>query len=865
MATEFDNALDYAPVVRGPSKTLTNGNGYALRWSSVTLAALRSVGFLDNMVDGTVPPVDTSMLWLDKNSDPAILKEYNPVGAAWEQVTSQTLFGRVPWRGPWDDEPIYRRGDVVSYNGAIWICILPSQNHPPSEDAYWDLFIPALPDNSVTTAKIVDGGVTTPKLADRSVTKIKIAQGIVTFDTEALFAAATITNDIIQVETAGYFASGDGGGHRKLRIATPSPVKAWHKQSADGAWWEIAKGQDVKVEMFGARPLSQAALIAKAGVVTTEIAANDAALLAADAFVAANGGGRIFALGQFYVVSARYERSSGVYLIGAGVGEWEPIFPGRPKTWSGTTFLFKGTGTRDLKFDGITSLQHGGGWREDPDNLGTYFKLWSAYNSDATGTAAATQKSFSAGILMKENVRYGGIQHLRLCNWIGTDGISDWSNQASASIGDDWDFGYLIRNGEYTDDYNIQVVGGWRQFAHMLCATAISDSTAERNRIVRGKFNGRRGLGVRGPDIWKVTAKTSNSVTIRWTSEIYFNPAGGTFRGSDNVTYTYTGVAHTGTANDYVFTGVTPDPNAAGIFEVRHPSSGFGNTEYQDVYSYGLDHVSGSKAAVLGYSDSKALEISGFPVRGVKFRNSKFHTGEPVCVHSHINQDIVFMDCQFEGGGHFLATPATADQTYTAAPVRETRGLINLASAGMNDGVDSTLFLPRNAFVEELQLAPRSDLTGDLIVKPLRSGKVLDFYGSDLASFFRFEEKTVTTAGLSFATVTSQTCTWRYVKIGKMVFFKMTLTWSGLDTADTSAISIRLPVNAASATGVMDGTINDRLSTGITLAGADNPYIDFAADDYLGISISNTTRLAYNGGQIAASGNLYISGKYWID
>jgi hypothetical protein len=560
---------------------------------------------------------------------------------------------------------------------------------------------------------------------------------------KALNTAKDVVAILMESGREGIFnwKAGDYSTHIAADTSEGVYVKADGIASTAGAWVRQYDGE-MSLEWFGAAAYTDEALIALNGAasIDTQAAANSAALAAADSLAVFLGGARILARGQIYVVNTRYERSDGVHLIGDGVGEWEPIFASRPKTWEGTTFLFKGAGAANLTFDGITSMEHGGGWREDPANPGTYFKIWSAYNSDATGTTPATQKTFSAGVLVKENVRYGGIQNLRICNWVGTNGISDWSNTASSSLGDDWDFGYLVRNGEYVDDYNIQVVGGWREAAGMVCATAVADSTSERNRIVRGKFNGRRGLLVRGPDIWKVTATTANSVTIRWTSEIYFNPAGGTFRGSDNVTYTYTGVSHTGTANDYTFTGVTPDPAAAGIFEVRHPSTGFGNCEFQDVYCYGLDHVSGVRASTLGLSDSKALEISGHPVRGIKFRNSKFHTGEPVCVHSHINQDIIMVDCQFEGGGHFLATPVTTGQTYAAAPVRDTRGLIIVASAGMSDGVNLALFLPRNGFVEELQISPRSDLSGDMVVQPLRSGKnsFLQNYGG--SAYFRVND-----------------------------------------------------------------------------------------------------------------------------
>lgn len=644
-------------------------------------------------------------------------------------------------------------------------------------------------------------------------------------------------------------------------------IKADAVAASSGAWVR-QYDNDISAKWFGLRPYTPAELIALNGAasVTTRASANSDALDAADALMSFLGGGRILLPEGIIVCARRYERSAAVYLIGEGVGEWEPIFPARPKTWEGTTLLFKGTGATNVTLPGITDQEYGGGWRENPASLGSYFKIFSAHNSDATGTVAATPKLFSAAVMVGNGTRYGGFQHLRIANWIGTDGISDWSNQSQSSLGDDWDFGYLLHSAEYVDDYNIQVVGGWREAAHPNATTTDDFATSERNRIVRAKFQGRRGLVIRAADIWKVTATTTNSVTIRWSSQLYFSPTGGSFRGSDNRTYTYTGVTHTGTAPNYTFTGVTPDPT--GIFEVRHPSSGFGNTEYQDVYVYGLDHVNGDTAAELGITDSKALEISGFPIRGVKFRNCKFHTRENVVAHLHINQDILFQDCQFEGGGHFIASPSEADQSAlgVAAPVRETRGLVLESSVGLSDGgVNLALFTPRNAWADELQLSLRSNLSGDVIFRPLRTGKVLDLYGKDLTSFFRLEEQTTTTAGLSFVTVSSQTCTWRYIQVGKIIFFNMVLTWTGLDTTDTSAISIRLPVDGI-ATSLCNATINDRLSTGINLSAITQYcYVDMASAGYLGISRSDTTRLAYNGGQIASAGALHISGSYWTD
>lgn len=72
------------------------------------------------------------------------------------------------------------------------------------------------------------------------------------YATEAEFSAANIPLTVMYIDTAGYYAAGDGGGHRKIRIAAPGVVEPWHKQSADGAWWQISK-QRLDVRMFGAK------------------------------------------------------------------------------------------------------------------------------------------------------------------------------------------------------------------------------------------------------------------------------------------------------------------------------------------------------------------------------------------------------------------------------------------------------------------------------------------------------------------------------------------------------------------------------------------------------------------------------------
>jgi hypothetical protein len=62
--------------------------------SELVLSALRAAGVFSNMVDAIAAPA-TDKLWLDKNFDPAVLKEWDATGASWVPMTYDRLFGRA--------------------------------------------------------------------------------------------------------------------------------------------------------------------------------------------------------------------------------------------------------------------------------------------------------------------------------------------------------------------------------------------------------------------------------------------------------------------------------------------------------------------------------------------------------------------------------------------------------------------------------------------------------------------------------------------------------------------------------------------------------------------------------------------------
>ncbi len=60
------------------------------------------------------------------------------------------------------------------------------------------------------------------------------------YPTHAAAIAATVPVNVQQLYLGGYYTQGDNGEATYLRLsAPPSPVKAWHFQSADGAWWQL--------------------------------------------------------------------------------------------------------------------------------------------------------------------------------------------------------------------------------------------------------------------------------------------------------------------------------------------------------------------------------------------------------------------------------------------------------------------------------------------------------------------------------------------------------------------------------------------------------------------------------------------------
>lgn len=140
-------------------------------------------------------------------------------------------------------------------------------------------------DKANTSVQSVNG--VTPTAGNVNIT----AEEVRLKNTFSEFTAASFASNVFFVKTSGYYAQGDLGGalYRRLSSA-PSPVKAWHNQSADGAWWELAENEP-NIVMFGARSGS-----------STYAAANVSSINNAISYKSAMGGGRVLGVpGVFYL------------------------------------------------------------------------------------------------------------------------------------------------------------------------------------------------------------------------------------------------------------------------------------------------------------------------------------------------------------------------------------------------------------------------------------------------------------------------------------------------------------------------------------------------------------------------------------
>lgn len=399
-------------------------------------------------------------------------------------------------------------------------------------------------------------------------------------------------------------------------------------------------------------------------------------------------------------------------FTGSGFGSWDAVFHNRIKTWEGTNLIFTSL-PKINEIKGITSQKLNGGSRPDSNDNTKIYNLTSFM--DANGSNRA--KKFSAAITFElgedDGITSQILDGFRIVPSIGPDHVSLYNNITDESLGADIDVGILRLNTEYQQIRNFQVVGYWRIAGIADIQTAQNSfGRGERCTLENGQIQGFCGLLERSSDIHMITAYSSNSFTIPYFDEWYFNSTGSAQLGTLSGYYNWNGINVDQANGTITFTGVTPliDTDITG-FQLRSLFRGTGKagSRYSNLLVYGLNHKSGKTSKELGFSDfSRAHEVSGWPMRGAEYYAFKCQMSNAEPLNSFYGNmiDAQFFGCQHEVG-RVIATPHISLQTWSPYPCFDTRA-IRLYSWIASD---KTMFTPRTCF-DDQELFQMSDLSG---------------------------------------------------------------------------------------------------------------------------------------------------------
>ncbi|WP_439501530.1 hypothetical protein [Aminobacter ciceronei] len=225
MATEFDNSLHWGLFLTGT--TLTSETGKYVRVSELVLSALRAAGVFSNMVDGIVAPA-TDKLWLDKNVDPAVLKEWDATGASWVPISYGRLFGRAAV-------------DKLTVTGGTGNAVVVSQ--PPGFQADRLYLMTPTANNSAATTITVAGvgsyGVKYGNGADIAATEFTAGRQAVLFFTgvrfEVVFPLSGLSSAVLAAQASASAAAASQGAAAGSESAAAASASAASTSATNAA------------------------------------------------------------------------------------------------------------------------------------------------------------------------------------------------------------------------------------------------------------------------------------------------------------------------------------------------------------------------------------------------------------------------------------------------------------------------------------------------------------------------------------------------------------------------------------------------------------------------------------------------------
>ena len=626
---------------------------------------------------------------------------------------------------------------------------------------------------------------------------------------------------------------------------------------------------------------------------------------AIQAAIDGNPGCRIFFPKGVYVVSGSglsISTTSAKWLCGEGVDTWLPFNTINKSEASGTHIRLVGTGTKDKTIDHISNFPLGGGKITNADiasgfNNSTY-EFENFRNEDSTDENPSSLLGMSCGIHVKPDVSHFIIENMRIYPQ-HTSGISGYIG-TNSTLGDNWDIGLWVDSANSGIVRNVQIVGYYRKAGAMITGVN-GEADATFNLFDNCLFQGFKSCLIRNADIHRLTAVTSTTLEMPWTSSHVVATSGNNISIPGAGTFTWTGASKSG--DKVTLSGVTPNPVTAGVTApsaIRLLGSagvtyGMYGTRFNNCHFGGLFHRSRKAANTtdIGFDyASAALEVSGFGIRGLEFNNCNFQTNEEVTFLLHEADDILFQNCNCEPNtdaasnntSRFIASDNSghAGVTYPEGNTSNLRILdcrfdpdLDLAPKYTRSAIASSRFSSSDLFKPREFVMTHADYPADpdkVIMRARKSGPIA-FQGEDgteaayIQSSGIFENKeTPYTPDFAYVTVTTYTDrSGAYKRDGNLVFFRIFMDVTGLDTTDTSAINIKSPTFGLHEAKHINAQINLHESTLFDMSAVSQPVTFRMVSNTHLIPYIGSTPMKYNGGQIQASGKVYISGHYWIE
>ncbi len=523
------------------------------------------------------------------------------------------------------------------------------------------------------------------------------------------------TDDTVVVN--GYYAVGDGGGGPRRYLDKGKSVGYYTDNGGsiivptggDGSAAWLCDPLIMNVVEFGAINIRGTAL-------TTDSTGAFLALKAVNPHVYAPDG--------VYILSSTYEILQGCSLRGDGVDYWDTYRPTPSRLLKsiekGTHLIFTGTGAKSHSIINLMNARDSKTVGADTYDF-THFT-----NEDSSTGVSATAKSFSAAVIMHEDSR---LENIRVVP--NFDIIDGYNDDTTLLLGDEWDVGVWAQSANESLVENVQSVGYWRIAGILITendGTYTQVGNPERFRVNRVFSTGIRGLLIRNGAQIDVVSNTTTQVVLKYndtftlTSQNQF-----TVPGSSSV-FTFTG--YSVAASEITLTGVTPNmPLLLGT--IRQPNAGnnMAGTVFNDCVFDSFEHTDGSASDDLGLPISGAFEIDGYPLRSIKFVNTKFQT-----VHDKLNslfgdcRDLKFVGCEMENGVK-IAYTNTETGGYTEN--------LRLTNTDIDGGTsDLTAFTPREMF-DDYRMFPTEFGNTSLTMKPVVDSDLIltDFGDNDILRY----------------------------------------------------------------------------------------------------------------------------------